>query len=106
MSLNKCKEKKSVPDELYEYLNSHMPSSYTQKEKEIIRIIFTLGYHGVKKEAFLTSNTPLDIVYNCSRTNMISICENFVNDYLNETTELFTLISNLRKKIEKNIPLN
>lgn len=48
------KIRNSVPDEFYEYLNSHLSSSYSDDEKQIIRLVFTLGYLGTTRQYFLT----------------------------------------------------
>ena len=99
------KIRNSVPDELYEYLNSHL-SSYNDNEKQIIRLVFTLGYIGKSRLYFLFADTPLEIVYDCTREKMLNLCEAFVKDSLKEDTELFEFIGILRKKIQQNIPLN
>lgn len=100
------KIRNSVPDELYEYINSHLSSSYTENERQIIRIVFTLGFLGATRQYFLLADSPLENVYNCTRKDMLDICDKFVKDSLKEETELFKLISIIREKIQQNIPLN
>jgi|GEM_PF-5956635 hypothetical protein len=100
------KIRNSVPDEFYEYLNSHLSSSYSDDEKQIIRLVFTLGYLGTTRQYFLLADTPLETVYNYTRKDMLDICDKFVKESLKEETELFKLTGILRKKIQQNIPLN
>lgn len=100
------KIRNSVPDELYEYINSHLSSSYSDDDKQIIRIVFTLGYLGKTRQYFLLADTLLEMVYHRTRKDMLDLCDKFVKDSLKEDTELFEFIGILREKIQQNIPLN
>ena len=48
------KIRNSVPDEFYEYLNSHLSSSYSDDEKQIIRLVFTLRLFRYNTTVFST----------------------------------------------------
>lgn len=92
---------KSVPDVFYNYLNSHL-TSFDKTEKEVIRLIFTLGYKGCSRDQLLTDHKILESIYpNYTIDDMIKLCEHFVLTSLKQNTELFETINILHEKFEK-----
>lgn len=98
--------KKSTPDEFYDYLNFYLKDAdYNNDQRQIIKLLFTFGYKGLSEKDILKKKNLERLYKPYTTSQMLQLCDNFIQCQLNMDIDLFVLINILKEKIEQKIPL-